>query len=57
MNLHKNAKTCPKSRALMVTRVLEEGRSVVAVRETRSELKPLRYNAHLPEPSPPEIPR
>jgi transposase len=31
MNLHKNARTCPKSRALMVSRVLEEGRSVAAV--------------------------
>ncbi len=31
MNLHKNARTCPKSRALMVTRVLEEGRSVADV--------------------------
>lgn len=31
MNLHKNARTCPKSRALMVSRVLEEGRSVASV--------------------------
>ena len=31
MNLHKNAKTCPKSRALMVQRVLEEKRPVSAV--------------------------
>ncbi len=31
MNLHKNARTCPKSRALMVSRVLEERRPVVAV--------------------------
>ena len=31
MNLHKNAKTCPKSRALMVRRVLEEKRSVAQV--------------------------
>lgn len=31
MNLHKNAKTCPKSRALMVSRVLEERRSVAVV--------------------------
>lgn len=33
MNLHKNARTCPKSRALMVSRVLEEGRSVAEVAE------------------------
>ena len=31
MNLHKNARTCPKSRALMVSRVLEEGRPVAEV--------------------------
>ena len=31
MNLHKNAKTCPKSRALMVDRVLEQGRPVAEV--------------------------
>ena len=31
MNLHKNAKTCPKSRALMVHRVLEEDRPVAQV--------------------------
>ena len=31
MNLHKNAKTCPKSRVLMVRRVLEDGRRVVDV--------------------------
>jgi len=31
MNLHKNARTCPKSRALMVKRVLEEERPVTAV--------------------------
>jgi transposase InsO family protein len=31
MNLHKNAKTCPQSRALMVSRVLEESRPVAAV--------------------------
>jgi hypothetical protein len=28
MNLHKKARTCPKSRALMVATVLEEGRTV-----------------------------
>ena len=33
MNLHKNAKTCPKSRALMVIRVLEDKRRVTAVAE------------------------
>lgn len=33
MNLHKNAKTCPKSRALMVSRVLDEGRRVTVVAE------------------------
>lgn len=33
MNLHKNAKTCPKSRALMVSRVLEDGRPVAEVAE------------------------
>ena len=33
MNLHKNATTCPKSRALMVSRVLEDGRPVVVVAE------------------------
>ncbi len=31
MNLHKNARTCPKSRALMVSRVLDEHRPVAAV--------------------------
>lgn len=31
MNLHKNARTCPKSRALMVSRVLEEKRRVSEV--------------------------
>ena len=31
MNLHKNAKTCPKSRALIVSRVLQEHRSVICV--------------------------
>jgi len=31
MNLHKNARTCPKSRALMVSRVLQEQRSVSVV--------------------------
>ncbi len=31
MNLHKNAKTCPKSRALMVSRVIDEGRSTAEV--------------------------
>ena len=31
MNIHKNAKTCPRSRALMVSRVEEEGRSVASV--------------------------
>ena len=31
MNIHKNAKTCPKSRALMVSRVLEEKRPVAEV--------------------------
>ena len=31
MNLHKNAKTCPKSRALMVHRVLEKDRPVAQV--------------------------
>jgi len=31
MNLHKNAKTCPKSRALMVSRVRHEGRAVAQV--------------------------
>ena len=31
MNLHKNARTCPKSRALMVSRVLEDGRPVASV--------------------------
>lgn len=31
MNLHKNARTCPKSRALMVTRVLEDRRPVIEV--------------------------
>ena len=33
MNLHKNARTCPNSRALMVSRVLEERRSVASVAE------------------------
>ena len=33
MNLHKNARTCPKSRALMVNRVLQEGRAVAGVAE------------------------
>jgi len=33
MKLHKNAKTCPKSRALLVSRVLEEGRRVCDVSE------------------------
>ena len=33
MNLHKNAKTCPRSRGLMVQRVLEEGRSAASVAE------------------------
>lgn len=33
MNLHKNARTCPKSRALMVARVLEDGRPVAVVAE------------------------
>lgn len=33
MNLHKNATTCPRSRALIVTRVLEEKRSVAEVAE------------------------
>ncbi len=33
MNLHKNATTCPKSRALMVSRVLEDGRPVAVVAE------------------------
>jgi transposase InsO family protein len=31
MNLHKNARTCPKSRALMVSRVLEDRRPVAEV--------------------------
>ena len=31
MNLHMNAKTCPKSRALMVSRVLEESQPVSVV--------------------------
>ena len=31
MNLHKNARTCPKSRALMVSRVLEDSRPVAEV--------------------------
>ena len=31
MNLHKNARTCPKSRALMVSRVLEDRRAVAEV--------------------------
>lgn len=31
MNLHKNARTCPKSRVLMVNRVLEERRPVADV--------------------------
>ncbi len=33
MNLHKNARTCPNSRGLMVKRVLEERRSVAEVAE------------------------
>ncbi len=33
MNIHKSARSCPKSRALMVFRVLEERRSVAAVAE------------------------
>ena len=33
MNLHKNARTCPNSRALMVRRVLEDGRPVAMVAE------------------------
>ena len=33
MNLHKNARTCPKSRALMVSRVLEGHRPVASVAE------------------------
>ncbi len=35
MNLHKNARTCPKSRALMVSRVLEQCRPVAVVAEAR----------------------
>ena len=31
MTLHKNARTCPKSRALMISRVLEAGRPVASV--------------------------
>ena len=31
MNIHKNARTCPRSRALMVSRVLEEKRPVSEV--------------------------
>ena len=30
MNLHKNARTCPKSRALMVSRVLEDRRRIIS---------------------------
>ena len=33
MNLHKNARTCPKSRALMVSRVLDDQRPVARVAE------------------------
>ncbi len=33
MNLHKNARTCPKSRALMVERVLQQQQSVAVVAE------------------------
>ncbi len=33
MNLHKNARTCPESRALMVSRVLEGRRPVAEVAE------------------------
>ena len=33
MNLHANARTCPKSRALIVTRVLEEGWTLLAAAE------------------------
>ncbi len=33
MNLHKNARTCPRSRALMVRRVVEENRPVAEVAE------------------------
>jgi hypothetical protein len=35
MNLHKNARTCPKSRALMVSRVLEDRRPVAAVADSQ----------------------
>ena len=31
MNLHKNARTCPRSRALMEKRVLQVGKSVTGV--------------------------
>ena len=33
MNLHKNARTCPDSRGLMVNRVLEDCRPVAEVTE------------------------
>ncbi len=35
MNLHKNARTCPKSRALLVSRVLEQCRPAAVVAEAR----------------------
>ncbi len=35
MDLHKNARSCPKSRALMVQRVLEDGWSVKEVAEAQ----------------------
>ena len=31
MKLHKNARTCPRSRALMAKRVLHEGESIAEV--------------------------
>ncbi len=35
MDLHKNARSCPKSRALMVRRILEEGQTVPEVAEAQ----------------------
>lgn len=35
MDLHKNARSCPKSRALMVRRILEEGQTVTEVAEAQ----------------------
>lgn len=40
MKLHRNAKTCPQSRALMARRVLEEGWSLTQVAEAAGVSEP-----------------